>query len=39
MRLPFGLNLLSVLVGVVFALWVFPMLMGFISRARSSADA
>lgn len=39
MRLPFNLNLVSVLVGVVFALWVFPMLMGFISRAKSRADA
>jgi hypothetical protein len=36
MRLPFGLDLVSVLVGVVFAVWVLPMLLGFFSRARTS---
>jgi hypothetical protein len=37
MRLPFGLDFVSVLVGVAFALWVLPMIMGMFSR-RASAE-
>lgn len=37
MRLPFGLDFVSVLVGVVFALWVLPWIMGMFSR-RATAE-
>lgn len=36
MRLPFGLNLMSVLVGIAFALWVLPMILGLLARRRGA---
>ena len=36
MSLPFGLDLKSLLVGVAFALWVLPWILGMFSRAKSS---
>lgn len=36
MRLPFGLDFISVLVGIAFALWVLPMILGFFARRRSA---
>lgn len=38
MRLPFGLDFVSVLVGVALALWVLPWILGMFSR-KSSAPA
>lgn len=34
--MPFGLDLKSVIVGVLFALFVWPWLLGMFSRAKSS---
>lgn len=34
MRLPFGLDLVSVIVGVLFAMFVLPMILGWISGMR-----
>jgi hypothetical protein len=39
MRLPFGLDFVSVLVGVAFALWVLPWILGMFSRAKASKEA
>lgn len=36
MRLPFGLDLVSLLVGAALALWVFPWVMGMLSRRRTA---
>lgn len=36
MRLPFGLDFVSVLVGVAFAMWVLPWILGMFSRGRSA---
>lgn len=35
MRLPFGLDMVSVLVGIALALWVLPWVLGMFSRARA----
>lgn len=35
MRLPFGLDLISVIVGVLFALFVLPIILGWFSKMRS----
>jgi hypothetical protein len=39
MRLPFGLDLKSVIVGVVVAYFVVPWVMGFISARKSAGTA
>lgn len=39
MRLPFGLDFVSVLVGVAFALWVLPWILGMFSRPKAPAAA
>lgn len=36
MRLPFGLDFVSLLVGVAFALWVLPWVLGMFSRAKTA---
>lgn len=38
MRLPFGLDFVSLLVGVAFALWVLPMILGLFARRRTAAE-
>lgn len=37
MRLPFGLDFKSLLVGIAFAMWVLPWILGMFSRAKTSA--
>lgn len=37
MKLPFGLDFVSILVGVALAYWVLPMVLGMFAR-RSSAE-
>jgi hypothetical protein len=37
MRLPFGLDVKSLLVGIVFALWVLPWILGMFSRGKEKA--
>lgn len=39
MSLPFGLDFLSVVVGILFALFVLPWIMGLFSRRGGSADS
>lgn len=36
MNLPFGLDFVSLLVGIAFAIWVLPMILGFFTRARTN---
>lgn len=36
MRLPFGLDLVSVVVGIIFAMYVLPMILGFFSRRKAA---
>lgn len=36
--MPFGLDLKSIVIGVALALWVFPMVMGFLGSRRSSQN-
>lgn len=36
MRLPFGLDFVSLLVGVAFAMWVLPWILGMFSRSRAA---
>lgn len=36
MRLPFGLDLVSILVGVAIAYWVLPWVLGMFSRNRTA---
>lgn len=36
MRLPFGLDFVSLLVGVAFALWVLPWILGMFSSRRAA---
>lgn len=36
MRLPFGLDFVSLLVGVAFAMWVLPWIMGMFARRRTA---
>lgn len=36
MRLPFGLDLVSLLVGIAFALWILPIILGFFARRRTA---
>lgn len=38
MRLPFGLDLMSVLVGIALAMFVIPWVMGLLSRNRAPAN-
>lgn len=35
MSLPFGLDFVSLLVGVAFALWVLPWILGMFSRGQA----
>lgn len=35
MRLPFGLDVKSLVVGIVFALWVLPWVLGMFSRGKT----
>lgn len=34
--MPFGLDVKSLLVGIAFALWIFPWIMGMFSRGKSA---
>lgn len=36
MKLPFGLDLVSIIVTVVFMIWVLPMLMGLFARRKAA---
>lgn len=35
MSLPFGLDFVSLLVGVAFALWILPWILGMFTRAKA----
>lgn len=35
MRLPFGLDFVSVLIGAALAIWVLPWVLGMFTRARA----
>lgn len=37
--MPFGLDLKSLIIGIVIALWVFPWVMGMISSRKSQPTA
>lgn len=37
--MPFGLDLKSLIVGVIFAMWVLPWLLGMFSRSKSAPAA
>lgn len=39
MRLPFGLDFISVIVGVLFAMFVLPIILGWFSKMRSGNTA
>lgn len=38
MRLPFGLDFVSLLVGVAFALWVLPWVLSMFTRAKAKSE-
>lgn len=38
MRLPFNLQLMSLIVGALFAMFVLPMLLGWVARLRGSTS-
>lgn len=38
MSLPFGLDFVSLLVGVAFALWVLPWILGMFTRAKAKTS-
>ena len=39
MRLPFGLDLISVIVGVLLAYFLIPWVLGFVSRGKRNGTA
>jgi hypothetical protein len=36
--MPFGLDLKSVIVGIVFAMWVLPWILGMFARGKASTQ-
>lgn len=39
MSLPFGLDFVSVLVGVAFALWILPWILGLFARKTAKTES